>query len=114
MLRHNTLNDKHDQLVISAQAIQEYYKVATSKLGLDKLFFKQTVTLLDAYETVIIQPTLILNAIDIQILHQLSFWDSLIISAAKSANCTILLTEDLNDGQIIEGVEVKNPFTIKN
>ena len=101
-----------DQLVISTQVIQEYYNVATSKLGLDKLFVKQTLRLLDVYETVVIQPAQILHAIDIQILHQLSFWDSLIISAAKSANCSILLTEDLSDGQMIDGVVIKNPFTL--
>lgn len=107
-----TLLAQKDQLVISTQVIQEYYNVATSKLGLDKLFVKQTLTLMNVYETIIIQPIQILNAIDIQILHQLSFWDSLIISAAKSANCTILLTEDLSDGQVIGGVEIKSPFTI--
>ncbi len=62
------------------------------------------------HETITIQPAQILNAIDIQILNQLSFWDSLIISAVKSANCTVLLTEDLNDGQIIEGVEIRIHF----
>ena len=41
---------------------------------------------------------------------QISFWDALLIAASESANCTGLITEDLNDGQIINGVKIKNPF----
>ena len=40
-----------------------------------------------------------------------SFYDSLIISAAIESDCTILYSEDLHDGQVIEGkVTVRNPF----
>ena len=50
------------------------------------------------------------RATDISAFHQLSFWDSLIISTAEAARCETLLTEDMNDGQIIEGVRIVNPF----
>ncbi len=52
------------------------------------------------------------NAIDLSILNKLSFRDSLIISAAYSSKCKILMTEDLNHGQIINGVEIVNPLKI--
>jgi predicted nucleic acid-binding protein len=42
--------------------------------------------------------------------YQLSFWDSLIVAAAKAASCGFLLTEDLQDGQKLDGVEVVDPF----
>lgn len=42
--------------------------------------------------------------------HQLSFWDAMILTSASSLGCDILWTEDLNAGQIIEGVRVINPF----
>jgi len=42
--------------------------------------------------------------------YQLSFWDSLIVAAAKAASCRFLLTEDLQNGQKLDGVEVVNPF----
>jgi len=42
--------------------------------------------------------------------HQLSFWDALIVSAAVEAGCKSILTEDLNDGQELDGVRVENPF----
>jgi predicted nucleic acid-binding protein len=102
----------NNKLVISTQVIQEYYNVATKKMNLDKLFVKRTITMFDIYETITVQPTMILQAIDIHVLNQLSFWDSLIISTAKSANCSIILTEDMNDGQVIEGIKIQNPFTL--
>jgi len=53
---------------------------------------------------------LIEQAIDISIIFQLSFWDSLIIAAAEKANCEFIFSEDLNNGQTYRGVMVINPF----
>ena len=41
---------------------------------------------------------------------RLSYWDSLIVETALSAGADVLFTEDLQDGQIIEGLRVVNPF----
>jgi predicted nucleic acid-binding protein len=46
----------------------------------------------------------------IQDRYQLSFWDALIVAAAKSLSCRFLLTEDLQADQDFEGVLVVNPF----
>jgi len=43
--------------------------------------------------------------------YQLSFWDALIVAAAKSAAATFLLTEDLQSGQDFDSLLVVNPFT---
>jgi predicted nucleic acid-binding protein len=40
-----------------------------------------------------------------------SFWDALIVAAARRLGCAILLTEDLQDGQDLDGMVVRNPFT---
>jgi predicted nucleic acid-binding protein len=42
--------------------------------------------------------------------YQLSYWDALIVAAAKSVSCRYLLTEDLQAGQDVDGVIVVNPF----
>ena len=42
--------------------------------------------------------------------YQLSFWDSLILAAAKLSGSGYLLTEDLQSGQVLDGIEVVNPF----
>ncbi len=44
--------------------------------------------------------------------HQLSFWDALIVAAARIAGCQILLTEDLQEGMNFGGILVVNPFTL--
>jgi predicted nucleic acid-binding protein len=42
--------------------------------------------------------------------YQLSYWDALIVAAAKAASCRYLLTEDLQAAQKLDGIEVVNPF----
>lgn len=43
--------------------------------------------------------------------YQLSFWDAMIVRSAAELRCDTLWTEDLTDGQEIEGVRLKNPFS---
>lgn len=53
----------------------------------------------------------IANACDIADKYQYSFYDSLIVSAALSCNCTTLYSEDMQDGQVIENcITIVNPF----
>jgi predicted nucleic acid-binding protein len=39
-----------------------------------------------------------------------SYWDALLIATAAEAGCTLILTEDLQDGSTLGGVEIHNPF----
>ena len=52
----------------------------------------------------------VLSAIDLQSKHGYSFWDSMIIGSAISGGANLLLSEDLSDGQIVQGVKISNPF----
>jgi len=49
-------------------------------------------------------------AIKISQKYKISYWDSLIVAAAKRAKCISILTEDLNADQKIEAIEIINPF----
>ena len=42
--------------------------------------------------------------------HDLSFYDALIVAAAADAGCSVLLTEDLQDGRKFGAVMIENPF----
>ena len=53
---------------------------------------------------------MILAAIDLSRLHSFSFWDALIVRTAAAAGCGLLLTEDLQHGQVVDGVRIENPF----
>jgi predicted nucleic acid-binding protein len=54
--------------------------------------------------------SLVLAAVSTADRHQLALWDALIVEAAVAGGCDRLLTEDLNHGQTIRGVQVENPF----
>ena len=96
--------------VISTQVMQEFYVAATAKLGADPLLVKDILRSLERFETVVVSPRLIKEAIDCSIINRLSFWDALIVVSAESAQCEILWTEDLNPGQVIRGVRIENPI----
>lgn len=96
--------------VLSTQVLQEYFVVATRKLGVPLETAQRKVEILARLELVRVDADLILGAIDTHRLHSFSFWDSLIVKSASAAGCTILLTEDLSHGQTIDGVKIVDPF----
>jgi predicted nucleic acid-binding protein len=96
--------------VVSTQVLQEYFVVATRKLGVPPKVARKKIGLLSTLEVAQVDLAAILGAIDLLRLHSLSFWDALIVRSAATAGCTALLTEDLQHGQVIEGVRVENPF----
>ncbi|MBW1910516.1 MAG: PIN domain-containing protein [Deltaproteobacteria bacterium] len=98
--------------MLSTQVLQEFYMTLTRKIptllakptvrGIVKSYFNWDVVLNDA--------RIILQASEIEETYRLSFWDALIVSAAFSRNAATILTEDLNHGQYVEGILIKNPF----
>ncbi len=100
----------NDKPVISTQVLQEFYSATTTKLKLDKIIAKNIIHNFRNMEIVQVDLGIIEQGIDISLLFQLSFWDSLIIAAAEHANCEMIYTEDLNDTQTIRGIKIVNPF----
>ena len=98
--------------VLSTQILQEYYSVATRKLGISHEVARRKVELLGRLDLVQVDLDLILAAIDIQRLHSLSFWDALVVRSAVVSGCTVLLSEDLQDGRLIDGLRILNPFRV--
>ena len=96
--------------VVSTQVLQEYFVVATRKLGVTAAVARRKVELLATIDVVRIEVSHIVAAIDLTRLHSLSFWDALIIRCAATVGCTRLLTEDLQHGQVINDVRIENPF----
>ena len=97
--------------VVSTQVLQEFFVVTTRKLGVAADLAQRKVELLMRMDVVLIRPELILAAIDLHRLRGLSFWDALVVKAASASGCARLLTEDLADGSVVDGVRVENPFT---
>lgn len=101
--------DAH-QTVVSTQVIQEFYVVASTKLKADRSLVKNMVHNFRNMEIVNNDLGLIEQAIDIALISQLSFWDSLIVAAAEKANCELILSEDMSSGGIYRGVTVIDPL----
>lgn len=98
---------------ISYQVVQETLNVILRKLATpvsipDSKAFLQNV--LQPLWRVMPSTRLYTAGIDIQARYRFSFYDSMIVAAAMDAGCTRLLTEDLQDGQKIDGMVVENPF----
>lgn len=51
----------------------------------------------------------ILEALDLEARHQISFWDALVLQAAQASGAEVLYSEDLSDGQTYASVRVINP-----
>ncbi len=97
---------------LSTQILQEFYAVATRRLArpMSRPEAREIIALYGAWPMVVIDTTLILNASRVEEQHQLSFWDALVLEAARVAGAGLLLTEDMQHGRVIEGVRVENPF----
>ncbi len=96
--------------VLSLQVLQEYFVTVTRKLAVDAQIARRKVELLAEFDVVTPEVTDILAAIDLHRLHNFSFWDALVLRAAKQAGCRVLLSEDLQHAREIDGVRIVNPF----
>jgi len=101
--------------VLSNQVLQEFYVSVTRKINkpIAKSEARDILRAYSCWSIKEITPVSIIRAAEIEEKHRISFWDALVIVAAYEANCEKILSEDLNSGQVIEGVLIENPFKIK-
>jgi len=97
------------------QVLNEYYVTVTQKLkpGLTEEEAWQDVNDLLAWQPVVMDVRLMRRAQTSSQQFTLSWWDALIVAAAQTCACRYLLTEDLQDGQDLDGTQVVNPFRHK-
>jgi predicted nucleic acid-binding protein len=96
--------------VVSLQVLQEYFVTVTRKLCVDAAIARRKVELLAEFDVATPDVSDILAAIDLHRLHSLSFWDALVLRAAKQSGCTVLFSEDMQNTREFEGVRIENPF----
>lgn len=101
-----------DRAVVSTQVLLEFYAVLTRKLGVEASTARDAVEGLLGFEVVATDARAVMDAIELSIDHGISHWDALVVLAAARSGCQTLLTEDLNHGQVIEGVRVVDPFAV--
>jgi len=96
--------------VVSLQVLQEYFVTATRKLGVAPEMAQRKVEILARARVVRFEPGDVIAAIELHRLTRISFWDALIVHAARSAGVQALYSEDLQAGTVLGGVRVVNPF----
>ncbi|MCD6398132.1 MAG: PIN domain-containing protein, partial [Spirochaetaceae bacterium] len=99
--------------VISVQVLSEFFVTVTkkNKQNYSIAAAKHEIMLLSYLHVIDIDSDLVIRAVGIKDLYQLSYWDSLILAAAERSKCSILYSEDLSHGQKYGGVHCINPFT---
>jgi predicted nucleic acid-binding protein len=95
---------------LSFQVLGEFYVNAVRLLPKAHDEARAEVRDLLAWRPVVTDAALLEQGWKIQDRYQLSYWDALIVAAAKASSCRYLLTEDLQTGQKLDGIEVVNPF----
>ena len=65
----------------------------------------------DAYPLIETSQTVLFSAMDLAAAHRFSIWDAIILAAAAHAECRLLLSEDMQQGFIWNGVTIANPFS---
>lgn len=96
--------------VVLLQVLQEYFVTVTRKLRVDPRIARRKVELLAEFDVAAPEASDILAAIDLHRLHGFSFWDALVLRAAKQAGCSVLFSEDVQDGSEMDGIQIVNPF----
>jgi predicted nucleic acid-binding protein len=98
--------------VLSVQVLQELFVTVTRKMP-RPLRPDQALAIVEQYLTWrVVENTgdLLLAGIRLASTLKVSFWDALILEAARVERCDRIWTEDLNHGQRIGGLTILNPF----
>ncbi len=94
----------------SFQVLEEFYAKVVKKWPDAQDRARAEIRDLLAWQPVKIDGSVIEQAWKIQDRYRFSFWDSLIVASAKAASCRYLLTEDMQNNQMVDGIRVVNPF----
>lgn len=97
---------------LSFQVLQELYVSLTHerRLNFGRSEAQEIIKVLTAWQPVAADLAMLNRAWVLQDRFPLSWWDALIVAAAQTCECRVLLTEDLQDGQEFGEVQVVNPF----
>lgn len=94
------------------QVLQEFYVVATRKFDppLSKRAARRIVGTYAEWSVVHIDVPMLLAASQLEQRHRVSFWDALIVEAARRAGASRLVSEDFQAGRRLAGLVIENPF----
>jgi len=107
---------REHRAVISVQVLGEFWVTVTQKIKhpLPESVAEKELELFELMDIVDLRLSVFQDALKMKKLFSLSFWDSLILSAASTANSKIVYSEDMHDGLIVSDMRIVNPFLEHN
>jgi predicted nucleic acid-binding protein len=101
-----------EDLIISTQVLNEFADAAQRKKYLTNEEVQLAITdFISSYTVILVGTVTILSALRLQKNYMLSYWDALIVATALEANCSMLFTEDMQNGLLIKNtLTIRNPF----
>ena len=96
--------------VLSTQVLQEYCNVALKKLKLPAQYVRAQLDLYEQFEVVQVTPAIIRAGLDLHQTRSASFFDAIVLASAHASGCNVIWTEDMNVGELVNGVRIANPF----
>jgi len=98
-------------VLISTQVCNEYYSALLKNKIEDSAIQSSLHRLIQVVDVVSVSENTVLQSFEIKNRYGFSYWDSLILSSALENGCNIIYSEDMQDGQLIDGVlRIVNPF----
>lgn len=100
--------------VLSAQILGESYNSMTRRIAVplpDDDAASVVEGFADSWPVVSLSSAIVSEAMRISSTHQFSYWDALLLAAAGAYGAVSLLSEDLQDGQVVEGIRIANPLS---
>jgi predicted nucleic acid-binding protein len=101
--------------IISVQVLNEFVAVAARKFKMDLTEIREVLSTVRAVCTV--KPVDVEThelGLDLAERYQLPIYDALIVASAQRAGCRLLLTEDMQHGQRVGRLTIRNPFAVKS
>ena len=108
----NLMDEHFSSVIISTQILGELFHVLTKKELKKKEQAREIILdISKSFRIFKITPLTVNKAIDINLKHKYSYWDSLIIASALDSKCNILCSEDMQNNQLIEEkLRIINPL----
>jgi len=99
---------------LSTQVLNEFYAVSTRKLRPPMAAgdARAEVRRYQRWQPWVVDHATVEAAWAVESRYGLHYWDALMVASAQQQGCTILLTEDLQHDQQIDGVRIINPFLV--
>lgn len=98
---------------LSIQVLQEFFVTVTKKVAKPLPVEDAAARIREFMLWKVFAPTAedVVTAIGLRTQAKIGFWDAMIVLAAAESGCDVLWTEDLDDGQLLRGVRIRNPFS---